>query len=47
MESERFLINKNTSFVATEIGVMCPLENKAKSLNLQAYMINRYLDPTF
>ena len=32
MESKKYLVNKNTSFVSSEIGVLCPPEYKTKIL---------------
>ena len=45
MESRGYLVNKNTSFVASGIGVLMPPEHNNKSENIESYMINRSLGP--
>ena len=40
MKSKRYLVNKNTSFVSSGVGVLWPLENKTK-IPKKIYIINR------
>ena len=43
MESQRYFVKKNTTFVASGIGVLWPPENKQQILKPKHSMINRSL----